>query len=69
LLRGQNKKIKDKVLKLEKKLKDISGISLSNDNMIQNQLEGFLKKAAPLTSKPKDTPYLALKKTGAAPGN
>lgn len=58
LLRGQNKKIKDKVLKLEKKLKDISGISLSNDNMIQNQLEGFLKKAAPLTSKAKETPFI-----------
>lgn len=62
MLRTSNQKISKKVLVLEKKLKDISGISLTNANMIENQLEGFLKKAAPLSSKPKDTPFMQLKK-------
>ncbi len=63
MLRTSNQAISKKVLVLEKKLKDISGISLSNANLVENQLEGFLKKAAPLSSKNKKaTPFEALKK-------
>ena len=47
---------------LEKKLKDISGISLTNSNVIDNQIEGFLKKASSLTQKHKDTPFTEMKK-------
>lgn len=47
---------------LEKKLKDISGISLSNANLVENQLEGFLKKAAPLSTKHRETPFMQMKK-------
>ena len=62
MLRASNHKISKKVLILEKKLKDISGISLSNANLVENQLEGFLKKAAPLSTKHKETPFVQLKK-------
>lgn len=36
MLRTSNQKISKKVLILEKKLKDISGISLSNANLVEN---------------------------------
>jgi len=36
MLRASNQKISKKVLILEKKLKDISGISLSNANLVEN---------------------------------
>ena len=36
MLRASNHKISKKVLILEKKLKDISGISLSNANLVEN---------------------------------
>ena len=62
MLRASNQKISKKVLVLEKKLKDISGISLSNANLVENQLEGFLKKAAPMSTKHKETPFMQLKK-------
>ena len=62
MLRASNQKISKKVLILEKKLKDISGISLSNANLVENQLEGFLKKAAPLSTKHRETPFMQLKK-------
>jgi chromosome segregation ATPase len=71
MLRDDNHKISRKVLVLEKKLKDISGISLSNSNLIDAQIENFLKKASSLTTKHKDTPFMARKKNmgGAGTGN
>ena len=62
MLRDDNHKISTKVRMLEKKLKDISGISLTNSNVIDNQIEGFLKKASSLTQKQKDTPFIEMKK-------
>lgn len=69
MLRTSNQQISKKVLILEKKLRDISGISLNNANIIENQLEGFLKKAAPLSTKHKDTPFQQLKKNSQNLGN
>ena len=61
-LRDDNQKITKKVQILEKKFRDICGISLSNSNVGDSQIEGFLKKAATLHLRPRETPFVSLKK-------
>jgi hypothetical protein len=62
MLRDDNQKVSKKVLVLEKKLKDITGISISNSNLVDAQIEGFLKKSNVVAIKQKDTPFLQRKK-------
>ena len=62
-LRDENNAIVKKVQMLEKKFKDVWGIDWSKDTgELNNQIENFLKRASTLTTKHKDTPYVAMKK-------
>ncbi|CAI2386786.1 unnamed protein product [Moneuplotes crassus] len=61
-LRKQNGEISKKVLVLEKKFKDLCGISVNNSEMIDSQIENFLKKASTISTKHKETPFVTMKK-------